>query len=95
MNQTSCQQSIQQEFRDRCRALGLTAWRFDTDGTLIEAPNEDGLIGAWLTSPGLRNRIAKNIQCRPTHATCEPVELFDGCWMLPVTDNNNRWTPTP
>lgn len=45
--------------RDRCRDLGLITWRCETDGTLVECPEDPGLASLWMSSAPVRRLVAE------------------------------------
>lgn len=68
----------------RCRELGLFCWRVDSNACIVDPPNSDGLIGAWLQSPALKPYLTRAAQQWFDTETPQAVEPFPGCWLLPI-----------
>jgi len=77
------------EFHNRCRQLGLTAWEFDSQGSMVQRPQESGQIGAWLTSPELQPHIERVARAWLAEIQPQTVELFPTCWLLPIADSHS------
>lgn len=72
------------EFRDRCRALGLSFWHCDASGSIADGPVDRGLVGLWLGSSALCAHIERTARFWLNTDTPTTVELVSGCWLLPV-----------
>ena len=93
MNDLSIQpdsMSPRQMLRDRCRQLGLVLWRFGADGSAEEAPGEPGILGQWLRSRIIERMVATTVGSWLKDESPSIVELFDGCWLVPVIEIQRR-----
>jgi HD-GYP domain-containing protein (c-di-GMP phosphodiesterase class II) len=79
-----------ERLRERCRALGLSAWRCDNSGLILREPEEPGPVGLMLQSPPFLGLIGA--AARGWHAQEAPgvTELFPGCWALPIEEMHRR-----
>jgi len=81
------QSRVPNNMQERCRELGLFCWRSDPDACIVDHPHEDGLMGAWLRSPGLQPYLVRAVRGWFDAESLEAVELFPGCWLLPFAEN--------
>jgi hypothetical protein len=70
--------------RDRCRALGLPAWRASADGLMTEEPTEPGPAGLWLRSRHMAAMIAAAVKDWTPEAKPRIQKLYSACWLIPV-----------
>lgn len=70
--------------RDRCRELGLITWRCETDGTLVECPEDPGLPSLWMSAAPVRSMVA-DAAAVWGEATNPRLRLVaPGFWLIPV-----------
>jgi len=79
-----------QVLRDRCRQLGLVLWRFGPDGSAQESPGEPGVFGRWLRSRIVERGVAQAVGAWLNEEAPAIVEVFDGCWLVPVIEVQRR-----
>lgn len=77
---------------ERCERMGVPIWRFDRSGRLIQAPSVGGVLGLWLRSSYMSQRLLEATQHWIDGAACEFTELFQGCWLMPVEERARRRT---
>jgi len=78
---------------DRCGELGLFCWRMDSNACIVDQPNRDGLIGAWLQSPALQLYVVRAARGWLDTETPKIVEPFPGCWLLPIVTDHAENPP--
>ncbi|MCA9298435.1 MAG: hypothetical protein KDA28_05175, partial [Phycisphaerales bacterium] len=77
--------------RDRLRSLGFFVWRVDLSGLPLSEPDVEGLLGLFLKSGYLRQRVRTVVEGwagEPPRYTA----LFPGCWVLPIPEKNRSLT---
>lgn len=87
MNASGCiTPTVFELLRDRSRALGLPCWRCDTEGRILAEPQEPGAAGLWLRSRPICDLVGKAAAVWKDQSIPEPVELFAGCWAIPIAE---------
>jgi HD-GYP domain-containing protein (c-di-GMP phosphodiesterase class II) len=79
--------------RERCRAMHMPTWHVDTGGTIVEEPEEAGLIGLWLRSPQVQKLIedaAATWSKESGSGDPQVMEAAPGCWLIPVLEERRR-----
>jgi hypothetical protein len=77
------------QVRARCRALGLPTWVFDASGVMTAEPEEDGVAGTFLRSPGFREDLAAALRDR-RERSWTMRELFRGCHVVALEERRGR-----
>ncbi len=77
---------------ERCREIGTPVWRFDLEGRLITGPSVAGVLGLWLRSAHLTERITAEVRGWAGGAEPEFTELFPGFWLMPIAETRRRRT---
>ena len=72
------------QIRLRCTALSLPTWVCQGDGSIEETPTHWSEARAWFDTRRLRDMIESCARRVFEFDEAEVVELFDGCWALPV-----------
>jgi HD-GYP domain-containing protein (c-di-GMP phosphodiesterase class II) len=76
--------------RERCRALGLPAWKCDSSGAFTVEPQFEGAAGAWLRSPFVGKIVGAQVQRWADEEEQAVVQAFPGCWLIPIIENRRR-----
>lgn len=82
--------------RERCRELGLSAWRFDRAGTVLIEPAEGGARGLWIRSEFITDQLSLYVKTleEGTSTTC--CEIEPGLWAVAIPEFNRSrimgWT---
>ncbi len=77
---------------ERCRDMGTPVWRFDGEGRLLTGPETPGVLGLWLRSSYLTDRIGGEVARWAGGDEPGFTELFPGCWLLPIPEIQRRRT---
>ncbi|MEZ6242900.1 MAG: HD-GYP domain-containing protein [Phycisphaerales bacterium] len=75
---------------ERCRAIGVPTWRFDAGGTVVQEPDAAGVLGVWLRSADMVQRIRARVMSWTSQDEPDVEELLPGCWLLPVPEFRRR-----
>ncbi|MBL8759606.1 MAG: HD domain-containing protein [Phycisphaerae bacterium] len=70
--------------RRRCRLMGLPTWCVDESGKVVGQPDLGPPLGLWLRSGAIARRVSDTVARAAAQAEPEPVEMFRGCWLIPV-----------
>ncbi len=72
--------------RRRCRAMGLPTWRADANGKVTSVPDLAPPMGLWTRSGTIARLVGDGIVrlAADTDAAPAPIEIFKGCWLIPV-----------
>lgn len=76
--------------QDRCRILGLPAWRFDAAGRRLSGPSDIGAAGAWLRCEAVEGAIADAVNGWVSGIPPSVVEIADGFWVIPLLESSRR-----
>ncbi|MFN0132189.1 MAG: HD-GYP domain-containing protein [Phycisphaerales bacterium] len=75
---------------DRCRALGLPAWRCDTAGAVIDEPMEPGQAGLWFRSHPIASAIEQEARRWAANAGEGVDPVAPGVWVIRLTESRRR-----
>lgn len=78
------------QIRERCRALGLAAWRCDNSGLIVSEPEEAGPVGLLLCSATFTRLVTEAVRRWAEVETLGVVEAFPGCWLIPLEESHRR-----
>ncbi len=82
--------------RDRCRQLGLPAWRFDRAGTVLIEPTEGGARGLWIRSEFLTKQLSMYVRSLEENTSTVCAQIQDGLWAIAIPELNRSrimgWT---
>ncbi|MCW5766954.1 MAG: HD-GYP domain-containing protein [Phycisphaeraceae bacterium] len=78
------------ELAQRCRALGLPAWRTDNQGLILAEPQEPGPGGLWLRSGLVARMISSAGAAWGGDDSPGIVEPMPGCWLIPIEERRHR-----
>ncbi|MDP6059822.1 MAG: hypothetical protein QGH33_13065, partial [Pirellulaceae bacterium] len=77
---------FQETLIQRCLALGLAVW--PCDGHVRVTPQGDDATLQWLHSPLLGQQVQRIVSAWADDAEPRPVEMFSGCWLIPIVLTN-------
>jgi len=77
---------------ERCLEIGVPVWRFDGSGRLLVGPETGGVLGLWLHSAYMTDLLNAQAKSWAEGEKTDFVELFPGCWLMPVEERARRRT---
>lgn len=84
--------------RDRCRKLGLPAWRFDRAGGVLIEPTESGARGLWIRGEFLTKQLSHYVSSLDESTSSVCAQILDGLWVIAIPELNRTrvmgWTVT-
>jgi HD-GYP domain-containing protein (c-di-GMP phosphodiesterase class II) len=76
--------------RERLRALGLSWWRCDNNGLILEEPDEPGALGLLLRSRTYSRLVSETTRRWAAVERAAACEIFEGCWLMPLEEFHRR-----
>lgn len=86
----SVAQSTPEQLAERCRGLGLSAWRCDNSGMVLSEPEETGAVGLLLHSELFTRLVTGAVKKWAEADRAAVTEAFDGCWLIPLEESHRR-----
>ena len=77
-------------FRDRCEHLGLSVYRCDVNGTVLEEPQRPGPLGLWLRCGTVLREISTAVESLADEDSPGLIEICPGCWLIPLVERHRR-----
>lgn len=83
-------QGAGEQIAERCRTLGLAAWRCDNSGLVLAEPHESGPVGLLLHSDFFARRVTDAVRRWAATDRVGVIEAFAGCWLIPIEESHRR-----
>ena len=71
-------------FAQRCRALGMLAWRCDASGSVVAEPTFSDALRPWIESLPLRERVERAAKAMIASPPPGIAQVFPSCWLIPL-----------
>lgn len=82
--------SAADQLHERYRALGLSRWRCDNNGLILDEPEEPGPLGLLMRSRTFSRLVSETARKWSQADRASVAAAFEGCWLIPIEEFHRR-----